>query len=48
MVALSHHNQGDLAACDLGYIGNPFTWCNRKRGRENIRETSHVVLVNVN
>ena len=34
----------DLAAVDLGYVGNRFTWSNRRWGRNSIRERLDRVL----
>lgn len=34
----------DMGACDLGFSGNMFTWCNRRWGKANIRERLDRVL----
>lgn len=35
----SHNNfVQDSSVVDLGYNGNPFTWCNKRNGRNKIKE----------
>lgn len=34
-----------VGAIDLGFLGNPFTWCNKRGGQANIRERLDRALV---
>lgn len=35
----------EVGAFDLGYLGNRFTWCNKRGGSTNIRERLDKTLV---